>query len=286
MLSRVLRNAVADPRYLPARLAQAAWQVRSKAAARGEAQGDGEVLCRALGRYDLLVSEADVGLGPFLIRDGSWELWIARFLRRRIRPGMVCLDAGANLGYFTVLMADAAGPAGRVIAAEPVPATRSLLERNVDRNGFAERVEVLGAALGATSGGEVTLIIPEGEPKNAIVQPEGIDYSLGRPCIEVRAPAMRVDDLDLPRLDFVKIDVESAEAALWEGMQDTLARSPDIQIVMEVNCARTWYPREFISALEARFPLRAIDTVGNLHPISARALIEGVDDTMLYLARR
>jgi FkbM family methyltransferase len=286
MFARVMANMLSDPRYLPARTIQAGWQLWCHARARSQPRPNGEVLCRALGKYDMLVSATDVGLAPFLIRSGSWELWIARFLRQRLRPGMVVMDAGANCGYFTLLMADAVGATGKVIAAEPIPATRSLLERNLALNGLAERTEVLGVALGAISGGEVTLIIPQGEPKNAIVQPDGLDYSFGRPYERVTAPAMRVDDLNLARLDLVKIDVEGQEAELWAGMQQTIARSPGIQIVLEVNGGRgPAGVAAFLEDIQRQFPLRAIDTVGNLQTMTVAQIIAVNDDVMLYLAK-
>jgi len=284
MFARTITNAARDPRYLPQRAVQAGWQAWSRLRARNRPQPGGEVLCRALGRYPMLVSADDVGLAPFLIRSGVWELWITRLIRRRLRPGMIALDAGANVGYFTLVMADAVGSAGRVLAAEPIAATRSLLERNLALNGFGERVRILPAALGAEAG-EVTLIIPQGEPKNAIVQPEGVDYSFGRPYERFTAPMMRVDDLDLPSLDFAKIDVEGQEAELWAGMQQTLDRSPQIQIVIEVNGGRGPGAAAFIEDLQRRFPLRVIDTVGNLHPVTAAEVAVVMDDVMLYLAR-
>jgi FkbM family methyltransferase len=244
-----------------------------------------DVLCRTLGRYTMVVDAADAGLAPHLIANGFWEIWIARLMAQRIRPGMVCLDAGANVGYFTVLMADLAGVEGRVIAAEPVPATFRLLERNLEHNGFAPRTEALRAALGAAAG-EARLVMPAGEPKNAQVteaDPGGLDSDEYR---WVEAPVIAVDDLDLPRLDFAKIDVEGAEAAVWAGMQRTLDRSPNIQIVMEINCRRYPDAAGFLDQLQARFPLRTIDGLGRPQPIAREVALNTPHDVMLYLSRR
>jgi hypothetical protein len=60
----------------------------------------------------------------------------ARAMRALLRPGDVMIDAGANIGLFTVLAAARVGPHGRVIACEPSPATMELLRDNVLRNGF------------------------------------------------------------------------------------------------------------------------------------------------------
>ena len=243
--------------------------------------GDQTVLCRTLGRFKMYVSTLDEGLAPHLIGDGYWEMWTTRAMVEMIKPGMVCLDAGANVGYYSVLMADLAGSAGRVVAAEPVPATRRLLQRNVSINGFTGVTDILDNAFGAKTG-EVTLYIPPGEPKNALI----CDHVPHPDWDKITAPISRIDDLDLARVDVVKIDVEGAEMDVWKGMQNTIDKNPDIQILMEVNCGR--YPqaaKEFLAAIESRFPLRQIDFTGCRVKVDANAVIAYPDDVMLYLSR-
>ena len=164
--------------------------------------GDDTVLCRSLARFKMFVSTRDEGLAPHIIGDGFWEMWITRAMVNAIGPGMVCIDAGANLGYFTVLMANLAGPDGKVVAIEPIPSTRKLLARNVAINGFGETVEIVGAALGAVAG-ETTLYMPPGEPKNATICDVQPDPSWQAFPVLVKP----IDSLGLTRVDFVKIDV-------------------------------------------------------------------------------
>ena len=72
-------------------------------------------------------------------------------MRSLLRPGDVAIDAGANIGLFTVLAASQVGPHGRVIACEPSPTTMRLLRDNVERNGF-DWVELREVALAETPG--------------------------------------------------------------------------------------------------------------------------------------
>jgi FkbM family methyltransferase len=243
--------------------------------------GDDTVLCRTLARYKMYVSTRDVGLAPHLIADGYWELWTTRVMAQVLQPDMVCIDAGANIGYYTVLMADLVGAGGNVVAFEPMPGTRAYLKRNVDINGYYVNTKIIPAALGAASG-EVTLYMPPGEPKNALICDTCPDPSWET----FTAPLMRIDDLDLPRVDFIKIDVEGAEMNVWRGMQETVDRNPNLQIMMEVNCAR--YPdqaAEFIASIEAKYPLRYIEFSGKHVPVTAAEIINASDDVMLFLAR-
>lgn len=241
-----------------------------------------DILCRVLGRYAFVVDASDVGLAPHLIASGFWEIWITRFIANAIQPGMVCLDAGANVGYYSVLMADLAGTNGRVVAVEPIPPTFNLLRRNVIHNGYGATTEVVNAALGA-SAGEVVLIVPRGEPKNAAIGDVGQKSIENGDYRRYAASRMAIDDLNLPRLDFVKIDVEGSEEAIWDGMQQTIARCPGIQIVMEVNCFRYASPEAFLDKIEGRFPLRMIDYLGNAVAVQRQEVLDSPVDVMLYL---
>jgi len=64
----------------------------------------------------------------------------ARLLLPYLQPGMTALDVGPGLGYFTIPMARAVGPSGRVIAADVQPAMLSAVERRARRAGLTERI--------------------------------------------------------------------------------------------------------------------------------------------------
>jgi hypothetical protein len=77
-----------------------------------------------------------------------------------ISKGDVVIDAGANVGYFTMLFSDLVGPYGRVHAFEPVPATFSILSRNLQRFPYKidlQKCHVEGAELLVLRGAESTL---------------------------------------------------------------------------------------------------------------------------------
>ena len=78
-------------------------------------------------RYDFKTIPED----PFWFRlellTGRHELETANLLRRLVRPGMIALDVGAHVGYYTRLLARLTGAGGRVIAFEPHPRTQQVL---------------------------------------------------------------------------------------------------------------------------------------------------------------
>ena len=68
--------------------------------------GDHEALCRVLGRYKIYVDTRDIGIASHLMLEGYWEMWVTQAMMRMVRRGSVVADIGANLGYFTLLLAD------------------------------------------------------------------------------------------------------------------------------------------------------------------------------------
>lgn len=257
------------------------WEGQCRRLSFGTYMGDDIVLCRTLARFKMYVSTRDEGLAPHLIGDGFWEMWVTKVMTDVVMPGMVCIDAGANLGYYAVLLGELTGRDGKVVAIEPMPGTRRLLERNVAINGFSEIVDIQGFAVGEGPG-TVTLYMPPGEPKNALIclAPPHPDWE------SATVPVVAIDGLKLPRVDFVKIDVEGAEIDVWHGMFHTIMANPQIQIMMEVNCRR--YPdlaEAFMAEITNIFPLRHVTYSGSIEPISLKEVLNAWEDVMLFLKR-
>ncbi len=133
------------------------------------------------------------------------ELWT--HLMDGLRPGDTVADVGANVGLYSVAAAQRVGPSGRVSAFEPDAENFEGLRENVALNGVRDRVEVLGAAVGATDGtaqfaagrgleSRITTSVGAGEPVELM-------------CLDSVFADRRVD--------VVKIDVEGFEAEVIKG---------------------------------------------------------------------
>lgn len=125
-----------------------------------------------------------------------------------IRPGDVVLDVGANVGFYSLLAARAAGKAGRVVAFEPLQRNVERLRRHLELNHLSE-VEVIQAAVSDSSG---VRWFSKGE-----YEATGRLDSSG----EIEVAALSLDDFHaqgkLPRVDVIKIDVEGAELEVLRG---------------------------------------------------------------------
>ncbi|WP_376087273.1 FkbM family methyltransferase [Roseomonas sp. CCTCC AB2023176] len=239
-------------------------------------------LCRILGRYKAYVDTRDAGLSAHLLLDGYWEMWVTEAMASAVRPGMHAVDCGANVGYYTLLLADLVGAAGRVTAVEPNARMVGLLRRSLLANGFGSRVTLCDRPAYGRSDVSMVLDVPEDHPQNATLRAPGE----GR---ERTLSTITLDDLvgDAP-VDFVKIDVEGAEEQVWAGMAGILRRGAPLTVYLEFNAHRYDAPERFLDeVLSHGFTVASIDAERGVLPVTPEAILarESREDWMLVLTR-
>lgn len=156
------------------------------------------------------------------------ELGTQQIIRRHLKPGMIAIDVGANIGYLTLLMAKLVGPKGKIYAVEPAQDNLEFLRRNVRLNG-AENIEILPYAAGA-----------EHCVQNFYLRKAGTLHSLYSPAkaaAEItQVQVMPLDELIREkRVDFIKIDVEGGEIEVLKGSQRILQSNAEIKLILEMN---------------------------------------------------
>lgn len=173
---------------------------------------------------DIQVYTADTVLGAFLFQHGTWEPFESELFTNSIGAGMVVVDIGANLGYYTLLAARAVGESGRVIAFEPDPRNLDLLRRNVKRNGFADRVTIVAAALTGEPGTVQLFRDTHNLGAHSMVQANV--SSAGA----INVPAMTLDgalgELGMACVDVLKLDTQGAEGSIFSGAGRVLNKRP------------------------------------------------------------
>ena len=152
----------------------------------------------------------DEHIGRCLATTGIYDLAVSELLFRLIHPGDLVVDAGANIGYMSVLAATAGA---HVMAFEPNPALLPILRQNLGTRG-----EVRPVALGAyrhTAG----LIPPDPAAHNNGLGRVGAGTDAGALPIEVET----LDgELHGRSVAILKLDVEGAEQAVLEGAAGAL----------------------------------------------------------------
>ncbi len=205
---------------------------------------------------------------------GCFERSESAFLGRAVTAGSVCIDVGANVGLVAAILADEAGPTGRVIALEPVPENFRLLTASLVG---LEQVVCINCAAGAEDGKTVRLErVTGGDSDSAATSGSFSLASTGdhRTEVPVEAVLRRLDILipellgsPTPVIDLVKIDVEGAEeqvvASLGELLSPTCIRALVLEAVAVRGVGfRAPDVRTMQSLLGAGYSLHAIGTSG------------------------
>lgn len=145
-----------------------------------------------------------------------------------VRPGTIVYDIGAHFGFYTVLLSELVGPAGRVLAFEPntelLPSLRRSLEPKIN-------VTLFELALSDTNG-TTELFVPEDASMASI---RNWTLGVGGDVHKLSCELRRLDDLivdeGLPFPDFIKCDVEGAELSIFKGAT-TIFDKKDAPVVM------------------------------------------------------
>lgn len=248
--------------------------------------GDHTALCRVLGELLMYVDTRDLSLTPHMLMNGYWEMWVTQAIASHVKPGMRCIDVGANCGYFTLLLTELVGPTGLVCAYEPQRRLADLIEMSLTVNGFGKQGMLECAAVGDYDGKAVLNTLPT--------------MSGSASLLNLAEPAVAHDTVDIvtldgtgwgedsPPVDFVKIDIQGLEMKALYGMRKLIARSPKIAIAMEFTPSDHEDPgRELLRLQEWGLLIGEIGTDGLIRPITIvdAAKAEPGGFRMLWLTR-
>jgi FkbM family methyltransferase len=189
----------------------------------------------------------DEHIGSALCRIGVYDLAVSEALARLIDPGETVVDAGANIGYMTSLMAWRAGSSGRVLSFEPNPAVLGRLERNVARwraGGFAP-IEVCAVALSDADG------------RATLRAPANFEHAMGTASLtEHRAAETEFSwEVATRRLDsfigqgsvaVLKLDVEGHELSVMQGASSLFSDGRIRDVLLEERGAGPSAKLEFL----------------------------------------
>jgi FkbM family methyltransferase len=150
--------------------------------------------------------------------------------------GDTVIDVGAHIGLYTLIAAKRVGSSGKVIAIEPDPDNFKILKKNILLNQLSN-VEALECAVYSTKE-KLKLFLPELERGRTIFNTVMQDRAgISNNFLEVEANTLDniLNENNIQRVNWIKIDVEGAELEVLKGAVNTLSSNKNITLVIEIH---------------------------------------------------
>ncbi len=180
------------------------------------------------GRF--LVNPHDQYIGRSLIEYGEYSPYEWELYSKILVNGGIVIEAGSNIGALTVPLAKMVGKAGRVYAFEPQPIVFQNLCANLALNGLFN-VYAYNAGCALKEGSITIPEIPYDQDDNY----GGIQLGIFENCrVGQKVDLHVIDNMEIPRANLFKLDVEGMEVEVLKGAVETIKRCKPI-IYAECN---------------------------------------------------
>ncbi len=161
------------------------------------------------------------GPGADVMRHLQWEQTVEKVYdhpKVHVLPGDIVIDCGAHIGAFTRVALRAG--ARMVIAVEPEEKNVLAFRRNFERELKSGSVRLVPKGVWNTTG-KLSLHLSTVVDSHSLVLPQN---SGKEETIEVTTLDSLVENLKLPRVDFIKMDIEGAEQKALQGARNVLVK--------------------------------------------------------------
>lgn len=168
-----------------------------------------------------------------IIAFGTYDFNLHLLLEKLLKPGMICMDVGANIGEMATHMAIKVGHGGRVYAFEPLDNIFQRLLLNINRNQMNEIIYPYPVAIAKTTGRQVLSAQDNSNDNQGMASLLPRDDALLPQKKEV--PVVSLDDFvareGINSINLIKIDVQGGEIDVLEGGSHVFSvMSPDLLI--------------------------------------------------------
>ena len=216
------------------------------------------------GKTIKMYSKGQIALSIFSKKFEKQEVDV---LQRIIKKGMTIVDAGANIGFYSLIASGLVGPTGKVISFEPSKETFTRLLDNIKLNEFSNIIP-FNNGLGDKANEKLVLRQDVGyKDAERYLFPgnKAPDTKIENISILQRKEEVILDTLDnclknlnITKVDFIKIDTEGYEYYILKGAKNILQNSPEAILLMECTAsgaARVSTTQEIIFSMLKEFGL-------------------------------
>jgi FkbM family methyltransferase len=254
--------------------------------------GDFKALTENIFGHSMILDTRDTSLTPHLITKGFWEIWITQVFLESIEENMNFLEIGANVGYYTLLAASRTGKNNQIFAFEADANTYGLLSKNLEINGFIDKVITINKAVYSDSRKLSFSSFRDHHGSNSVIKfPEKTIEKYRDKVTISEVNTTSIDEFfekKIPEIGLIKIDAEGCEPQIFRGMVNLLDSNPSIKIIcefaQELIMALGEDPEVFLDDLEKQgFSLNVIDPyLGILETTKKKILSNPYSELFLF----
>lgn len=200
---------------------------------------------------------------------GLYEPETFDLFKKIIKPGMIIVDVGAHIGYFTRIFSKLTGNDGAVYAFEADPENFEVLKKN---SKHLKNIKIQQLAITDHAGMIDFYHCEEKMGCHSILPNIPLDYPKTKISVEATDLDSFLANSGVEKIDLIKIDIEGGEVKAMTGMKNTLNKNTNLIIIVEF--APRWLkaaglePFQFLKNLaDFNFKIHAI-TGGGLEKIN------------------
>jgi FkbM family methyltransferase len=177
---------------------------------------------------------------------GIYEPWKTDLFFNSVRKGMTLVDVGVNKGYFSLIFARLMEDSGNVLSFEPDPDNCFWFRQSIKANRY-KCIKLYQHAL-SDKEGSVAFYRGKKSGWGSIIQSPYTTQN----AINVKSRKLDnvLEDEEIDKVDFVKIDVEGAELSVLKGAKKTLQRH-NIKLAIDVDLLRLEQKNQLLDFLES-----------------------------------
>ena len=181
--------------------------------------------------FDLWIHPNDEILSRSIVYDKIWEPETTKLIKNIIHEGDVGIDLGANIGYFTMLMANLVGTSGKIFSFEPEPQNFEILQKNIKQN-HLKNVVANQSAIGDMNGKIKLYLSNTNAGWHKVFPKQFVDYEVSDKNIDVKICSLDKEFID-KKIDFIKMDIEGYEWNAIKGGKKILEENHDVKLIFE-----------------------------------------------------
>ena len=199
----------------------------------------GTVLINNVQGNKMYVNTEDKSMVPYLLLDHIWEKYKTELFKKLVRKGMVVVDIGAGIGYYSLIAAKLVGRNGIVYAFEPEPINYELLCKNIEVNGYTNVIPIQKAV--SDKKGKSKLYFEKERIVNPSLSKENVLATSKHKVLE-KGGFVEVDTINMDeffekmvrnnKVDVIKVDAEGAEGLVIDGGEEIL-KSNNLKMFIE-----------------------------------------------------